>query len=274
MSVDGSAGGFLDSGSANCSAGNPAFGLWANSGGTSRARRTLDAAMQAGDSFSFLFDNNSIQNGGSAGFALENASGETLVRVYFIGGEFVYKLEDQAGIRETGLPHTSGGIAATLTLDSATTYSISLNGTNLVGTLTAAAGGTAVRQFQAWNFNCGESSDRNVYFNSLKLTRPSGGSGETCSVATVHLIREAGETPPPVIGDIDLILEGDGLQVSLTNSIPDARYALYASPTLLPTQFWQVVAGTTVDGTGGTIDLSITNGLLPTNYYRIGYTLP
>lgn len=274
LSTDGSAGGFLDAGSANCSAGNPAFGLWANSGGTARARRTLDAAMQVGDTFSFLFDNNSIQNGGSAGFALENASGETLVGVYFIGGEFVYKLEDQAGLRETGLPYASGGITATLTLDSATTYSISLNGTNLFGTLTAAAAGTAVRQFQAWNFNCGETSDRNVYFNSLKLTRPNGGGGETYSVATVHLIREAGENPPPVIGDMDLILEGDGLRISLTNSIPGAGYALYASPTLLPTQLWQIVAGTTVNGNGGAIDLSITNGLLPTNFYRIGYTLP
>ena len=65
---------------------------------------------------------------------------------------------------------------------------------------------------------------------------------------------------------------GNGLQFGLTNSINGALYAVWASPTLIPTQNWQVVAGTERYGDGNAIDLTITNGLLPTNYYRIGYT--
>ena len=81
-------------------------------------------------------------------------------------------------------------------------------------------------------------------------------------------------SPPPNISDADSILSGTGLQFNLTSSILNALYAIYDSPMLVPTQNWQIVTGTEVVGTGGAIDLSITNGLLPTNNYRIGYTLP
>lgn len=267
------AGHFLDAGSGNCSAGNPAFGLWANSGGTSRAKRTLADALQVGDTFSFLFDNNWIDTGGSAGFAVENSAGENLAKVYFIGGEGVYKLEDNGGIRDTGISWTGDGIAVILTLDSATTYTLFLNGIPFTGTLTAAAGGTEIRQFHTWNYNCGVATERNIYFNSLKVTRPQAGE-ETYSTATVHIIREPNPNPPPNIANMDLILDGGGIEFSLSTSISGLTYAVWASPVLIPTQNWLVVSGTETNSNGGPIDLTITNGLLPTNFYRIGYTLP
>ena len=264
------AGHFLDPGAANCSVGNPAFGLWANSGATSRARRTLSDPMAVEDSLSFLFDNNWIQNGGSAGFSLENAAGEALITVYFIGGETVYKLQDNsAEIRETGLAWTGDGISVGFTLHATNTYTLTLNGTTLTGTLIAAAGGTAVRQFQTWNYNCGSNTERNVYFNNMKVTR-SQSSGVSYSSASTHIVREGS----PVISDMDPILDGGGLQFSLTNSITGATYDVWATPTLFPSQNWQIVAGTATNGNGGPIDLTITNGLLPTNFYRIGYTAP
>ncbi len=268
------AGHFLATNAANCSAGNPAFGLWANSGGTSRAKRILTDALQVGDTFSFLFDNNWIQDGGSTGFALENASGENLVKVYFIGGEGVYKLEDNAGIRDTGISWTGDGIAVSLKIESATTYTLFLNGVPFTGTLTAAAAGTQARQFHTWNYNCGTDTERNVYFNSLAVTRSQAGGSESYSTATVHVIREGGGTPPPTISDVDLDLSGNGLQFRMSNSIPGAQYAVYATPFLFPSQNWRIVEGTVTNGTGAAIDLSITNGLLPTNYYRIGYIAP
>ena len=94
----------------------------------------------------------------------------------------------------------------------------------------------------------------------------------TCRpTATVAIVREASGTPPPDIADVDLIAGGSGLQFSLTTSISGATYAVWATSALIPTQNWQIVAGTEKEGTGNAIDLSITNGLLPTNFYRTGY---
>ena len=264
------AGHFLDAGSQNCSAGNPAFGLWANSGGTARAKRLLAAALAEGDTFSFTFDNNWIQDGGSTGFALENADGENLVKVYFIGGEGVYKLEDNAGIRETGISWTGDGIAVSLTLGAANAYTLFINGVPFSGTLAAPAGGSAVRQFHAWNYNCGSDTERNVYFNSLSVTRPQSGDQEYSS-ASVTITRQAG-SGQPVIGDVELQSSGSGIEFSLASSIDGATYAVWASPTLVPSQNWTIVAGSATQANGGPIDLSITNGLMPTNFYRVGYT--
>lgn len=275
LSVDGaSAGHFLDAGSSNCSAGASAFGFWANSASTARARRTLAAPMQAGDVFTFLFDNNWIQEGGSTGFSLENDAGEPLLTLYFIGGELAYKLQDGAPeIRDTDISWTGGGLAVAFRLDTETAYTLSLNGVSFTGTLIAAASGTGVRQFQAWNYDCGPDMERNVYFNSLEIVRPQSGGEESYSVATIHVVRSAGEAPEPVIESLAAI-SGGGLRFNLASSLSGASYAIYASATLVPTQNWQAVAGTLQTGTGGALELSLTNELPATGYYRIGFAQP
>ncbi|MGD9780529.1 MAG: metallophosphoesterase [Kiritimatiellia bacterium] len=268
------AGHFLDAGSSNCSAGASAFGLWANSGSTARARRALAAPMQAGDVLAFLFDNNWIQEGGSTGFSLENAGGESLLTLYFVGGALTYQLQDgNPEIRDTGLSWTGGGLSVAFGLDSETAYTLSINGVSFTGTLIAAASGTGVAQFQTWNYDCGADMDRNVYFNSLELVRPEPGGEESYSVATVHVVRAAGEEAEPVIASLDA-LAGGGLRFNLATSISGAQYALYASETLFPTQNWQAVAGTVQTGTGGALELSLTNGLPALGFYRIGYVQP
>ena len=80
--------------------------------------------------------------------------------------------------------------------------------------------------------------------------------------------------PSPDIADVDLLPINSGLQFSLTQSVAGAQYAIYASSTLIPSQHWQAIGGSIQTGTGMGIDLAITNGLLPLNYYRVGYTLP
>lgn len=275
LSVDGaSAGHFLDAGSSNCSAGASAFGFWANSASTARARRALAAPMQAGDVFTFLFDNNWIQEGGSTGFSLENDAGEPLLTLYFIGGELAYKLQDGAPeIRDTDISWTGGGLAVAFRLDSETAYTLALNGVSFTGTLIAAASGTGVRQFQTWNYDCGPDMERNVYFNSLEIVRPQSGGGESYSVATIHVVRSAGEAPEPVIESLAAI-SGGSLRFNLASSLSGAQYAIYASTTLVPTQNWQAVAGTAQTGTGGALELSLTNELPATGYYRIGFAQP
>ena len=275
LSVDGaSAGHFLDSGSSNCSAGASAFGLWANSASTARARRAFAAPMQVDDILTVLLDNNWIQEGGSTGFSLENAAGEPLLTLYFIGGELAYKLQDgNPEIRDTGISWTGGGLSVAFGLDSATAYTLSINGVSFTGTLIAAASGTDIRQFQTWNYNCGPDMERNVYFNSLKLVRPEPNGGESYSVATIHVVRAADAEPAPVIENLGLTSNG-GLRFNLANSLSGAHYAIYASETLIPTQNWQMVAGTLQTGTGGALELSLTNELPAIGYFRIGVAQP
>ena len=90
----------------------------------------------------------------------------------------------------------------------------------------------------------------------------------------MHVIRESGGAQPPNIQDVDPVSGTNGLQFTLTNSVAGAQYAVYSSLTLIPTQNWQIMTQTVETGTGGAIDLTLTNGLLPTNYYRVGYILP
>lgn len=275
FSVDGaSAGQFLDAGSSNCSAGTAAFGLWANSGATARARRALTGAMQPGDVLSFQLDNNWIQDGGSTGFSLENDAGEALLTLYIIGGTLAYQLQDgNPGIRDTGVSWTGSGLSVAFTLAVDNRYLLELNGVSFTGTLVAAAAGTGVRQFQAWNYNCGPGMERNVYFNSLQLVRPQVGDGESYSVATVHVVRAPGDESAPEIAALETSA-GQGLQFSLTHSVADATYAIYASDTLVPTQNWRMVTGTAQTGTGGSLELTLTNDLPAVGYYRIGYISP
>ena len=115
--------------------------------------------------------------------------------------------------------------------------------------------------------------DRNVYFNSLELVRPLPGGEESYSVATIHVVRSADGEAAPVIERLDAI-SGGGLRFNLAASVSGAAYAIYASETLFPTQNWQAVEGTVQIGTGGEVELSLTNDLPAFGYYRIGYALP
>ena len=275
FTVDGaSAGHFLDAGSSNCSAGTAAFGLWANSGSTARARRALAAPMQTGDFLAFLLDNNWIQEGGSTGFSLENAAGESLLTLYFIGGALTYQLQDgNPDIRDTDVSWTGGGLAVAFALETNDRYVLDVNGVSFTGTLIAAASGGGVRQFQTWNYNCGADMERNVYFNSLELVRPQSGGGESYSGATIHVVRAADAAPAPVIENLGSA-SGGGLRFNLANSRSGAQYAIYASATLVPTQNWRAVAGTAQTGTGGALELALTNELPAIGYYRIGCAQP
>ena len=268
------AGHFLDAGSSNCSVGAAAFGLWANSGSTARARRALAAPMQPGDAFSFRFDNNWIQDGGSTGFSLENAAGEALLTFYFVGGTLTYRLQDgNPDIRDTDVSWTGGGLAVAFTLEDDDRYVLDVNGVSFTGMLAAAASGTGVRQFQTWNYDCGPDPERNIYVNSLELVRPATGGAETYSVATVQIVRAADAEPEPVIAALD-VSSGASLRFGLTDSVSGAVYAVYASDTLVPTQNWRIVAGTAQTGTGAALELVLTNDWPALRFYRIGRAQP
>ena len=76
---------------------------------------------------------------------------------------------------------------------------------------------------------------------------------------------------PPQIAGMDLQAGGDGLTFTLNSSISGLTYAVWASPTLFPSQNWQKISGTELPADGSPLDLTITNGLLPTNFFRVGH---
>ena len=111
-----------------------------------------------------------------------------------------------------------------------------------------------------------------MYVDNLKITTPTAG-GTEIHTDFVIVTRQAdnGGGEPPVIADMDLQAGGNGLSFSLGSSVLGATYAVWATPTLFPSQNWQKVAGTERAGDGNPMDLTITNGLLPTNFFRVGY---
>ena len=252
------------------------FGLWSHEGtNLSEAIRPFSVPLATGQTFRVHMKNGWIwESGGSVGVALRNTNGATLWQLYFNGGDTYYN--SPTGATDIGWTDAGLDIGFTVTAPGAYTVEVQpVGGTarQYVGTFAG-----EIAQFRAWSYNNGTSdtnnSMRDYFVDNLRITSPVAGGSESYSTATVHIIREGGGNTPPTISDVDTISSGGGAQFHLSGSISGAQYALYASPALFPSQHWQAVGGTVVAGTGGAIDLSITNGLLPTNYYRVGYTLP
>ena len=252
------------------------FGFWSHEGANlSEAIRPFAAPLATGQTFRVRMKNGWIwEAGGSVGVALRGTNGATLWQLYFNGGDTYYN--SPTGATDIGWTDAGLDIGFTVTAPGAYTVEVQPVG----GTVRQYVGTFAgeIAQFRAWSYDNGTSdtnnSMRDYFVDNLRITVPVGGGGESYSTATVHIVREPGSGSDPVISDIDPDLSGGRLTFNLAGSVSGAQYALYASPALFPSQNWQAVGGTVVTGTGGAIDLSITNGLLPTNYYRIGYTLP
>ena len=248
------------------------FGFWSHEGGNlAEAIRTFAAPLATGQTFSVHMKNGWIwESGGSVGVALRSG-GTTVWQLYFNGGDTFYNTP--AGVTDIGW--TDAGLDVAFTVTDTNAFSVEVH--PLGGSARQYTGTFAgsIDNFRAWSYDNGtldgQNSNRDYFIDRLQMTSPVPGT-ESNSTATVRIVREAGENPPPVISDMAVQGGGNGLQFGLTNSIDGALYAVWASPTLIPTQNWQVVAGTERYGDGNAIDLTITNGLLPTNYYRIGYT--
>ena len=178
------------------------FGLYAESGKSVSARRSLPDAMKAGDSFSVYLDNNWIEEKGEVGLAVRDASGVDRMRFYFVGGEFSYRIDDAVAGRDTKIGYTSGGMPVTFVLDSANSYTLRVGPGSLTGVL---AGGGDITQFAVFNKGAGPGTERNFYVGEMTVTaRPT--TNALVSVAA-----------PPV-------------SLSTTDSIPDTWWQAYGIP--------------------------------------------
>lgn len=177
------AGHFLETNPTNLNLGSTTgFGLWANNGGTSTARRNFNTAMASGDSFALRFDNNLINNGAEVGFVLADSSDNVKFRFYFVGGQGNYLITDNISARDSGIAYTGTGLSLTLTLTSGNAYTLSTGSTNITGTLAAAGG--AISRLIVENKNAGPGTPHNLYIGAMTHTRLVTDAGTTSVTAS------------------------------------------------------------------------------------------
>lgn len=264
-----------EEGSSGHFVGTNGWGMWSHeSNHLAEAIRPFGFTnLAVGQTFRVRMKNGWIwESGGSVGVALRDGGGATLWQLYFNGGSATYNVSTGA----TDIGWTDAGLDVAFTVTGAGTYSVDVTPVGgAVRTYTGTFSGE-IADFRAWSYSNGTSdgqnSNRDFFINHLKVTSPSAGGVEIHSdfvIVTRQASQGGGE--PPVIAGLGLQTGGDGLSFSLGSSILGATYAVWASPTLFPSQNWQKVAGTERAGDGNPMDLTITNGLLPTNFYRVGY---
>ncbi|MBL7775684.1 MAG: lamin tail domain-containing protein, partial [Saprospiraceae bacterium] len=157
-----------------------AFGTYANSSNLAEALRNFTVPLVPGAVFTLKMDNGFIDNGGSVGFGLQNSSGNNLFEFYYRGGDPVnsYKRNDNAGEQNIGLGFSDEGLSISFTLQTATTFDVSVTplgggGTvNFSGTLKNPAGGQTVGRLRLFNFNAGSGGARDAFFNSPGVCYP------------------------------------------------------------------------------------------------------
>ena len=277
------------SGYAGCFVGDPAkagitgfgtnaFGFYANppdSGANAEVIRNFGAALAVGSTFRFDWGLNWDSDASNSYRGCSLLAGDT---------ELVYiNMGNSAAISINGSPMFTnyGAQAMTLNFEYVADGSIRVHGIGRNGaesydqTLSVSAGAPSRIKFYLNASSVPDApnqDNRQMYVDNLQITSPSAGGTETHSDFVI-VTRQAGsgDGEPPVISGMGLQAGGDGLSFSLGSSILGATYAVWATPTLFPSQNWQKVAGTERAGDGNPMDLTITNGLLPTNFYRVGY---
>lgn len=182
---------------------NRAWGLYSNSLATADGVRPFSGALSVGQTFSIDMDNGFIDGDGTngtgpdgvVGFGLQNASGQNLWEMFFVGGNSNYTVNAVNPVGATPT-FTDGGLHIEFTLDSATTYQaevtrLSDNAVfNLSGSLLNQQGGQSIDRVRVFSFNAGtdDFGSFDTYFNSITIV-PEPASGLLLLIGAIAMLR-------------------------------------------------------------------------------------
>ncbi len=159
-----------------------AWGGYANSGATSTAVRAFTGSfLSVGQTFRIDTDNGYVESNDEVGVALQNLSGQTLVRVFAMGYASSYiQVEDASGA--SGLPgsaYTPNGLFLEITLGAGNTYTARITPydhsyppTSFSGSLINQPGGEGIAQAMLFLYNpAANNSGPNwdAFFNNMAI---------------------------------------------------------------------------------------------------------
>ena len=151
----------------NMSTGPFGWGMWANSGGWSAAIRSFPPLTPT-HGFICLFDNNSVQVGGSVGLSFQNSEGTNLFEMYAIGGQSTYFINDSLGSRSSGISTSSAGWAIYFQPSGTDGYLFQMNGIAMTGALMSATN-QQVSRVRAFNSNSGSGQAADFFINDIRV---------------------------------------------------------------------------------------------------------
>jgi len=186
-----------------------AWGLWSNEG-ISEALRPLNHFLAVGSEIAFDMENGMINAEKSTGIALRNIDGDTLMELYFNGGDNHYTLRDGDGYLDTGIGWTDDGFHVSIRLDAPRQYTITIDSSQQWSRSLLGASDQRVRFFRAWNYSAGPGEYYNFYIDNLSVN-----GGQWADYDTVEVIRV------PTAEELDT--DDDGMKDTWEQSIIDAK---------------------------------------------------
>ena len=189
LDIEGTGGDWVD---------NRGFGIWGNSDSTTTARRNLNRALKAGDTFSVDFFNNSVASGGGCGFGLGSADNQDAgFRIWYNGGSSGTNNHYGTTAGNTSFGWTNSGlhIVVTMTSDVDFNATVSVIGASDSSSFTGQFA-KACDRFRFWTTKNKGDENNDVLVDNLKLTSTSSGAGTPAS-ASVTIVVLPGDEPGP-----------------------------------------------------------------------------
>jgi len=206
--------------------GGRAWGLFANSGATSEATRSLAQPMAAGETFSIQMDNGFVD--GTVGFALQNSDGQNLLEFLFISGSANYTIIDGSGSVDSGIGYTDEGLDISITLIGPAAYEMAITrledgaSATLTGNLISPASGTQdISRLRLFNADAGFDAQANLYFNNLEIC-----AEPACPIASVSAGAQTACDPADNTYDQEVTVSFNGLPTDGQLSVNGTTVAL------------------------------------------------
>gem|GEM_PF-934302 len=163
---------FIGSSQSSIDTSTKAWGMWANNGFTTEAKRDF-TALATGHVFYVEMDNAGVGTGSVVGFSLQNSSGTSGLEFYFQGGDSNYTINRNGGEADSGIGYTEAGLLITITNTSTTTYSmmVTVKGGSTYGPFTGTYAGSvsSISRLRMFYYEAAGQSGGDLFFNNLKI---------------------------------------------------------------------------------------------------------